>query len=347
VWAIEHSSSDNNQTVQVKQQLSMCKLNRSLCYYKEKMYHESHELCMQVLDDRVAFESARCKAGVRAGQSLLKMYLKDDDEKRNPKLLQQALACADSAELLCNGEGELPVAIALLRKEAREKLVEAGFGPAVDPSTLPASLADLPPPIPPLLASALQLLQPLHPFPPHILSAAHSVFLRLRVPPPTTVEIPPLPPPRPSYPNYFQRCFMNWPQRSDGHFLTCIELQADIMSNCDYLLPLREFAKHWLQQRWSRQRLPPPRFRCKASAGVTTGSASVQVKVAARRRARGGEVAFLSARLADIATCKAAYKDACKRLWAVAIMERVFSIHCKRIRVMHPGRQQRELACFA
>ncbi len=302
---------------------------------------------MQVLDDRVAFESARCKAGVRAGQSLLKMYLKDDDEKRNPKLLQQALACADSAELLCNGEGELPVAIALLRKEAREKLVEAGFGPAVDPSTLPASLADLPPPIPPLLASALQLLQPLHPFPPHILSAAHSVFLRLRVPPPTTVEIPPLPPPRPSYPNYFQRCFMNWPQRSDGHFLTCIELQADIMSNCDYLLPLREFAKHWLQQRWSRQRLPPPRFRCKASAGVTTGSASVQVKVAARRRARGGEVAFLSARLADIATCKAAYKDACKRLWAVAIMERVFSIHCKRIRVMHPGRQQRELACFA
>ena len=279
---------------------------------------------MQVLADRVSFESARCKAGVRAGQSLVKMYLAadEDERKRRPyqKLLHQALACADSAELLCNGDAELSVAIALLRKEAREKLVEAGFSPALDSSTLPASLADLPLPIPPLLASALQLIQPLHPFPPHILSAAHSLFLRLRAPPPKILQIPPLPPPRPSYTNYFQRRLETWPQGANGLFLTCAELQADILSICDYILPLRAFAKNFLH-RCLGQNNP--------SARASSGTAGVQVKAAARERARGGEAAFLSARLA---ACTDAGREPRTRLvWAAAILERVFSIHCMKL----------------
>jgi hypothetical protein len=324
-WAIEHSSSDKNQTVEVKQQLSLCKLNRSLCYYKTRMYHESHKLCMQVLEDRGCPELARCKAGVRAGQSLVKMHLAADEEERTPKLLHQALACADSAQLLCNGDAEFSAAITMLRKEAREKLVEAGFSPAADPSTLPASLADLPLPIPPLLASALQLIQPLHPFPPHILSAAHSVFQRLRAPPPPQVHVPiPLPPPKPNYANYFQRRLETWPKGANGRFLSCAELQADILSISDYILPLRAFAKRWLHQC-----LCQPPAHNNQSARVSSGTASVQVKAAARQRARGGEAAFLSARLA------AAGRDSRKHLvWAAAILERVFSIHCMRVRVM-------------
>jgi hypothetical protein len=137
LWAIEHSSSDTK--AEVQQQLSLCKLNRSLCLYKTKLYKETHKLCVQVLDDHVSLEYTRCKAGIRAGQCLINMYIASCQEERSPALLAQALKCADSAELLCNGDADFVAAIARVRYEAREKLLEAGFSAVVPPATCSSS----------------------------------------------------------------------------------------------------------------------------------------------------------------------------------------------------------------
>jgi hypothetical protein len=54
LWAIEKMSSNKHQAAEVQQQLSLCRLNRSLCLFKTNLYEESHKLCMQVLGDRVS-----------------------------------------------------------------------------------------------------------------------------------------------------------------------------------------------------------------------------------------------------------------------------------------------------
>ena len=209
LWAIEQPSFNKQHAVEVQQQLSLCRLNRSLCLYKKNLYKESQKLCMQVLDhliplllittnttttttmstlssssfptpsplssplsppqvldDRVSLESTRCKAGIRAGLCLINMYAAADRKERRTGMLETALECADSAEFMCDGDRDFVAAIARIRNEAREKLLEAGLSAAAPPATLSASLSNLPPPIPPLIASALLIIDPPPPSPP-------------------------------------------------------------------------------------------------------------------------------------------------------------------------------------
>jgi len=177
------------------------------------------------------------------------MYVAADKKEMVTDMLLQALKCADSAELLCDGDRDFVAAIARTRIEARRKLVEAGLQHlAAPPSTLSAALSDLPSPIPPILASALLLLDPPPPFPPLILSSARRIFLRLRPPLPSKTATLPLPPPFPSYPNHLLRSHMRWPRCSDGRPLTPAEFVVHIMSDCDFIAHAHAFVKRWLKQ---------------------------------------------------------------------------------------------------
>ena len=109
----------------------------------------------------------------------------------------------------------------------------------------------------------------------------------------------------------------------DGRTLTCAEVAAEIMRNCDYISCAHMFCVLWLQKR----------LRPELLSSRLTAKACVDVTAAARLRLRCNDLARLSLALAT--NSKFLQKGRDRYRVSEGIIKRVYSGYCNRVQVQH------------
>jgi hypothetical protein len=139
---IEHEQRD-----EVQKLLVLCMLNRSLCYFQSGQYEQSYLCSVEVYKQRFADTTSKCKAVIRAGQSLCKLCAKASEDKKT-KYLERSLEYCELAEKMTADDASLQSnknfiqALKLLRKEINDKRPKTGA--TIDYSTAFRTLPDVP-----------------------------------------------------------------------------------------------------------------------------------------------------------------------------------------------------------
>lgn len=109
----------------VRKQLSLCRLNRSLCHFNLVQYEDALDCCKYVAQDRVSDQQAKCKAIIRMGQCFYKMASRKGVENKS-YLLTSGMECASKAERMVTDDDTLPRdllnSIKMLQKQISAKL---------------------------------------------------------------------------------------------------------------------------------------------------------------------------------------------------------------------------------
>ena len=150
-----------------------------------------------------------------------------------------------------------------------------------------------------------------------------------------------IPPPQTHYTDYLIHRRREWPRLADGRPLTCAELAADTMRNCDFIAHVHAFGMHWLHQLRRPQpqllpmRLPRALYEVHANAGELDAchSACLDVSAAELVRVRCNEVARVALGLAT--NCKFFQHVGYRCHLAECIIKRVCDGYCKEVQVRH------------
>jgi len=109
----------------VRKQLSLCRLSRSLCHFNLAQYEDALDCCKYVAQDRVSDQQAKCKAMIRMGQCFDKMASRRGVENKS-YLLTSGMECASKAERMVTDDDTLPRdllnSIKMLQKQISAKL---------------------------------------------------------------------------------------------------------------------------------------------------------------------------------------------------------------------------------
>jgi len=102
-WVLANAALDSATAEEIQRQLSLCKLNRSLCLQRSNEFNEAYTCATHVVNDAVSTPTIKCKAAIRAGQCLVSLAAAEGNDTSKQHLLAQAQAAADRAATLAAG----------------------------------------------------------------------------------------------------------------------------------------------------------------------------------------------------------------------------------------------------
>jgi len=131
-WLLDNVCMESTQEGEILRQLSLCKLNRSLCLFRLGQFEDSHQCCIYVFRDGISTALIKVKASIRAGQCLCELAesSRKESEDRVLALRFQALQCSDEADQILCCASDIPfdkkrgyfLALKNLRRSVRDNL---------------------------------------------------------------------------------------------------------------------------------------------------------------------------------------------------------------------------------